>query len=188
MRFLKLDDAKRAAKLTELLHTAYESDEKLQIHFGAAKVTIDQVAQHILTTPTFVLENDDQTIIATTSVRLPWSSNPGPFKIPHLGWVATNPDYQHRGYAKTIISTVIDQFIQQTLKAPAVSLGTAAEHPWLQEAYQSLGFIHVDTVRKFPDHQTAYLVNIFNQEQTFGINDAYLQSVIQKKYSKTILR
>lgn len=186
MKFLKLTDPKRATALTELLHTAYASDEKLKIHFGAAKIDVTQVAQHILTTPTFVLEDDDQSLIATTSVRLPWSDNPGPFKIPHLGWVATSPRYQHHGYAKTVISTVIDQFIKAELNAPAVSLGTALEHPWLMQAYESLGFVHVETVRKFADHQTAYLVNLFNQTRAAQIDDPHFQAVIQKPTVKQL--
>lgn len=180
MKFLKLTRPDQAAALTTLLHDAYLADEKLQIHFGAAKVTEAQVAQHILTTPTFALIADNGALMATTSVRLPWSENPGPFKLPHLGWVATNPAYQHHGYAKTMISTVIEQVIQETLNAPAASLGTAVEHPWLQKAYESLGFVHVQTVSKFPDHQTAYLLRIFNQAQTRKIEDPVLQEALEK--------
>lgn len=181
MEFTRLSGATgQAAQLTALLHAAYAADEALQIHFGAAKVRAEVVAQHIINTPTFVLTDEQQNLIATVSVRLPWGNDPGPFKLPHLGWIATNPEYQHHGYAKQIITLVIEQYIKETLNAPAVSLGTALEHPWLRQAYQSLGFIHVATVRKFPDHQTAYLVKILNKEQALKLNDSYFQTVLAK--------
>ncbi len=153
----RLTDKRQAIELVDLLHRAYAADVRLGIHFGAATITESDVVMHIQTTPTFVLRQENR-IVATVSVRLPWSSNPGPYALPHLGWVATHPQFQHHGYAKQLIATVINDFIIKILAAPAVSLGTAVEHPWLQRTYQSLGFEPVATVRKFADHQTIYLV------------------------------
>lgn len=178
MRFAKINDIKYAYDLTQLLHRAYRADELLQIHFKAASIRLDQVVDHLLTTPTFALLDEENNILATASVRLPWSSDPGPFSLPHIGWVAVDPDSQHQGLAKEVITQVIQRFIQAQLQAPAVSLGTALEHPWLKKAYQKLGFQPVDTIRKFPDHQTVYMVKVFDSKNTFKINDSYLQSVI----------
>lgn len=178
MRFTRINDIKYAYDLTQLLHHAYQADELLNIHFKAASIRVDQVVDHLLTTPTFALLDSEDNILATVSVRLPWSSDPGPFALPHIGWVAVDPEHQHQGLAKEVIENVIQQFIQPKLQAPAVSLGTALEHPWLRVAYQNLGFQPVDTIRKFPDHQTVYMVKVFDSKNTFKINDSYLQSVI----------
>lgn len=184
MQFKKLNNFTESVQLTKLLHRAYAADADLGIHFAATSVTEKEVQEHIANTPTFVLQEEDGTIAATTSVRLPWSDNPGPFGLPHLGWVATNPDCQHRELAKQIITQVITQFVKDELHAPAVSLGTAAEHPWLQDFYHSLGFQTIDIIRKFSDHQTAYLINIFDEHRTLQIDDVYLKQLLSQKFSK----
>ena len=178
MHFKKLTDLSSAAELTQLLHNAYAADVNLGIHFGASTITEAQVRDHILNTPTFVLQTDDGKIAATASVRLPWSDNPGPFTLPHIGWVATNPLYQHQGFAKQIITQVITHFVKDELHAPAVSLGTAVEHPWLQDFYHSIGFQTIDIVRKFQDHQTAYLISIFDEHRTHQVEDVYLKKIL----------
>lgn len=127
MQFKKIENTDVAEQLTPLLHRAYAADVKLGIHFAASSVTVEDVRKHIESTPTFVLEDDDGTIIATTSVRLPWSDNPGPFGLPHLGWVATNPDYQQQGFSKEIINWVVTNYVQPALHTPAVTIGTAAD-------------------------------------------------------------
>jgi RimJ/RimL family protein N-acetyltransferase len=177
MDFSRVTDFKDIQQLTNLLHRAYQADEKLQIHFKAANITNEQVRQHIQTTPTFAIKSNDR-IAATASVRLPWSTNPGPFDLPHLGWIATDPEFQHQGLAKKIIQFVIDDFVIQQLSAPAISLGTAVEHPWLQTAYRSIGFKQVDTVRMFSDHQTVFMIKVLNDQAIKTVNDTYLQSVI----------
>lgn len=184
MQFKELINFTEATQLTTLLHRAYATDVGLGIHFAAASVTEKEVREHIANTPTFILQEEDGTIVATTSVRLPWSDNPGPFGLPHLGWVATDPNYQHQGLAKEIITQVIDHFVKSELHAPAVSLGTAAEHPWLQDFYHSLGFQTIDIVQKFKDHQTAYLINIFDERRTLQIDDVYLKQLLSQKLSK----
>lgn len=178
MAIERLRDIDRASELTDLLHQAYSSDEKLGIHFGAAHVSEEDVEQHILHNPTFVaIENGE--IAATVSFRLPWADNPGPFVVPHLGWVATNPNYQHQGHAKRLIEWVIKNYVQFEIDSPAVSLGTALEHPWLSHAYEKLGFKKVDVVRKFEDHQTLYLLKILDHEQFKLVNDEHLHSLLE---------
>ena len=179
MAIKRLNDPGDAKKLTALLHQAYAADVALGIHFGAATIEEATVAGHIKTKPTFVIEENGD-FVATVSVRLPWADNPGPFALPHLGWVATNPRYQHQGRAKHLINWVIENYIQKELQAPAVSLGTALEHPWLSKAYEKLGFQKVDVVRKFPDHQTLYLVKTLDEKQVKQVQDNYLQAVLAK--------
>jgi GNAT superfamily N-acetyltransferase len=180
MAIKRLTNTDDAPQLTALLHQAYAADVALGIHFGAATIEQVEVEHHIETTPTFVIEENGD-IVATVSVRLPWADNPGPFALPHLGWVATNPKYQHQGRAKHLINWVIEHYVQNELQAPAVSLGTALEHPWLGTAYEKLGFQRVDVVRKFPDHQTLYLVKTLDEGQVARVQDEYLQSVLEER-------
>ena len=68
-RFIKKNEVK---ELQLLLHEAYKSDTQLGINFQAARVTLQQIDEHIENTATFVTEIN-HTIVATVSVRLPWS-------------------------------------------------------------------------------------------------------------------
>lgn len=151
-------DKSKAKELTDLLHRTYAPDrKKYKLNFKAATISEDEVIQHLKTTPTFAILTDDNRIIATASVRLPWSNNPSPYNLPHLGWIATDPDYKQRGYAKKIINQVINEYIVNQLRSPAVSIGTAKEHPWLVDFYQSLGFNYLEETKLFSDHTTVYL-------------------------------
>lgn len=181
MQFKKIENTDVAEQLTPLLHRAYAADVKLGIHFAASSVTVEDVRKHIESTPTFVLEDDDGTIIATTLVRLPWSDNPGPFGLPHLGWVATNPDYQQQGFSKEIINWVVTNYVQSTLHTPAVTIGTAADHPWLLSFYQSLGFKVIDMTQKPNGPRAAYLISIFDEHRTSLIDDAYLKKALSRQ-------
>jgi predicted GNAT family N-acyltransferase len=179
---LKLEKltTKDALQLTNLLHIAYESDEKLGIHFAAATISQEEVKKHLLLTPTFGYKDQTGNLISTISVRLPWSENPSPYFLPHIGWVATNPVYKHQGYAKKIIVTTVTKFIKNVLKSPAATLGTAIEHPWLKELYKSLGFVPFEEVRKHSDHKTVYLVKILDRSNLENINDQELKTILYK--------
>lgn len=181
MQFNKVKNLNTATQLTALLHSAYEADVKLGIHFAAASVTEEEVREHIASTPTFALQEEDGTIIVTASVRLPWSDNPGPFCLPHLGWVATDPDYQQKGYAKQIINLVITKYVKPELCTPAVTIGTIADHPWLLSFYQSLGFKTIDIIQKPDGLRAAYLISIFDERRTELVDDTYLSNVLPDK-------
>ncbi|MDF7627482.1 GNAT family N-acetyltransferase [Lactobacillaceae bacterium L1_55_11] len=143
--------------LQALLHEAYQADTQLGIHFQAANATLPQIDEHIDTTPTFVTEVDHH-IVATASVRLPWSADPGPYNLSHLGWIATERRFAKQGYASRLIDWVEQNYLKKELDAPLVSLGTAVEHPWLQKFYTALGYHPVEVVQKHSDHLTIYMV------------------------------
>ena len=147
---------KEIEQLTELFHTAYSNNEKLGIHF---KVT-------------------------TASLRLPWSKNPSPFALPHLGWVATHPDYQGRSLARMLIEEVIDEFVIKKLRAPAITLGTALEHPWLIKAYEKLGFVYLSEKQLFSDHKTIYMIKILDKKALLNVNDKELQDLIKENVNE----
>lgn len=89
---------------------------------------------------------------------MPWVKKPGPYGVPHLGWVSTRPEEKHKGYARKLFFLLEEQVLKEELRTPAVTLGTAAEHPWLVKMYESWGFETVET-KTLPgnSHQTVYM-------------------------------
>ena len=164
--------------LVNLYHQAYAANERLGIHFKAGIMTQSELEKVLQTTPTFV-KVLDQHLVSSVSFRLPWSDNPSPFFLPHLGWVATNPHFQGQGHAKSLISEIIDNYILKELKAPAVTLGTALEHPWLIDAYEKMGFRYLGEKSLFSDHKTVYLIKTFNQEALLDVKDEALQTLLK---------
>jgi GNAT superfamily N-acetyltransferase len=132
-RFIKKNEVK---ELQLLLHEAYKSDTQLGINFQAARVTLQQIDEHIENTATFVTE------------------------INHT----THSQFSKQGYATQLIDWVEKEYIQKQLKAPMVSLGTAVEHPWLKRFYTSVGYQPVEMVQKTPDHLTVYMVKVLNRK------------------------
>lgn len=171
-RLIKKNEIK---ELQLLLHEAYKNDTKVGINFQAASVSLQQIDEHIENTATFVTEIDHN-IVATVSVRLPWSDNPGPYPVPHLGWIATHSQFSKQGYATQLIDWVEREYIQKQLKSPLVSLGTAVEHPWLKKFYNSIGYQSVEEVQKTSDHLTVYMVKPLNKKFD------HMQSEKLKKY------
>ena len=62
------------------------------------------------------------------------------------------------GYARKLFFLLEEQILKEELRTPAVTLGTAAEHPWLVKMYESWGFETVET-KTLPgnSHQTVYM-------------------------------
>lgn len=178
MDFKKIT-VKDSWQLTQLLHDAYQADEDLGIHFKAANISEDIVKKHLDSTPTFGYKDNEGRLISTVSVRLPWSINPGPYSLPHIGWVATDSKHKHQGLARNIILEVIDNFIKSELKAPGVTLGTAVEHPWLKNFYISLGFTPFEEIRKYQNHKTVYLIKSLNENELRKISDKKLKTFLQ---------
>ncbi len=166
-------------ELTSLYHKSYQSNEALGIHFKAARITSQEVESAVESLPIFTSLEGDK-IISTLAVRLPWSENPSPFALPHLGWIATDPDYQGKNLAKGLIEEVVQNYIAKELKAPAVTLGTAAEHPWLIRAYEKMGFSYFGERRLFPDHKTVYMIKILNLTALKRLKDSDLQDLLKE--------
>ncbi|MGF0138479.1 hypothetical protein ACQRCU_02015 [Streptococcus alactolyticus] len=78
-----------------------------------------------------------------------------------------------------MISEIIDNYILKELKAPAVTLGTALEHPWLIDAYEKMGFRYLGEKSLFSDHKTVYLIKTFNQEALLDVKDEALQTLLK---------
>lgn len=176
-RLIKSDEI---VNLKELLTDAYKANEKFGINFATGNLTIDEIEKLSKTISTYVSVYEGE-IVSAVSIRYPWSNNPGPYAVPHLSWIATSPKYKHQGLSSNLIHWVEENVVQKELHSPAVSLGTALEHPWLVSFYEKLGFKKVETVNKFSNHTTVYLLKTLDETVT----DNPFLSEIKKIENKT---
>lgn len=146
-----------------LVHQAYRPVTELGIHFAAANADLAAIEQHISSNLVFATYVENKPI-CTLSLRLPWGNNPGPYGVPHIGWVATDPAFKQQGLAAELLAWVEKNILIQQLNVPFVSLGTAANHPWLSNFYIKQGFKENERVDLTPDHTTIYYYKILNQD------------------------
>lgn len=159
IRQITLDDQQQ---YLELIHKAYQSVEALGIHFAAATADLDFICEHITNNAVYGLQKSGQ-LVSTLSIRFPWGNNPGPYGLPHLGWFATDPDYKQLGLGNELMQWVEEHILINVLKAPAVTLGTAENHPWLIKMYEKHHFRRIGHANLGHGHTTIYLQKILNE-------------------------
>lgn len=153
-RLLTIHDGKEYA---DLVHDAYQADGQLGIDFAAVNMDKKEIAKALSVNPTYGFFMNGRLISAIT-LRMPWGPKPGPYGLPHLGWVSTRPEEKKKGYSKKLFYWIEEQILKEELKVPAVTLGTATEHPWLIQMYESWGFHVVDRKRLGHNHhETTFL-------------------------------
>ncbi|WP_020619387.1 GNAT family N-acetyltransferase [Paenibacillus daejeonensis] len=126
-------------ELVDLSLRAYAPIRELGIHFAAATADLALVEKNLTNNMCFVMEEEGR-IVSTISVRMPWGPQAGPYGLPHLWWFASDPDAGRKGIGREMITWCEETMLRDTLKAPAVSLGTADKHPWLIEMYERRGY------------------------------------------------
>ncbi|MDQ0201525.1 GNAT family N-acetyltransferase [Neobacillus ginsengisoli] len=131
-RLATLEDAEELLSLTL---RAYEPIRKLGIQFPAATADIELVKHNITNHSCYVLEQNNS-IVATLSVRLFEEVT----DLPCVWWFAVDPAYKKQGFGSKILRYVEEVIIRDTLKAPAVALGTSDKHPWLIPMYERNGY------------------------------------------------
>ncbi|GIO07625.1 putative N-acetyltransferase YxeL [Brevibacillus reuszeri] len=151
-RLATVDDAEELLALTL---RAYAPIRELGIHFAAATADLALVQKNIHNHACYVLEEDGQ-IQATVSLRMPWGPQPGPFGLPHIWWFAVDPAISKKGIGSALLTWVEEVIVRDTLKAPAVSLGTAEEHPWLSAIYERRGYVRAGEANLGRGHTTIY--------------------------------
>ncbi|MFJ5623123.1 GNAT family N-acetyltransferase [Peribacillus loiseleuriae] len=159
-REVRVEEADQFLRLTL---DAYASIRELDIHFSAATATKEEVVKHLTENTAYVLE-ENGTFLSTISLRFPWGLNPGPLELPHIGWFATNPDYKRQGIGKKTLALLEEEVLKQQLKLPAVTLGTADNHPWLKEMYEKNGFVEIGQKDLGKGHITIYLRKILRPD------------------------
>ena len=68
---------------------------------------------------------------------MPWVKYSTPDKFPHIAHFVTAPAFKGKGYARETLGYA-EELLKTQFKTPAVTLGTAKEHPWLPKMYEPL--------------------------------------------------
>lgn len=150
-----------AAVIQAISHRAYAPVRELGINFAAATADIETVEKNIRNNICLVMEEEGK-IISTISIRMPWGHQAGPFGVPHLWWFATDPLVGRKGVGREMMTWAEETFVRDTLKAGAVSLGTAEEHPWLIEMYERRGYEIQHKKALGRGHITVFMKKILN--------------------------
>lgn len=160
---IRLAELKDAEKLLDLVLRAYGPIRKLGINFAAATADINLAREHIKNNMVYIME-DEGVFRATVALRMPWGINPGPCGFPHIGWFAVNPDIARKNVGSTLLKFVEQNVIVDKLKSPAVTLGTAENHPWLVDMYEKKGYQKIGKADLGKGHITVYLRKILIPE------------------------
>ncbi|MCH4169214.1 MAG: GNAT family N-acetyltransferase [Streptococcaceae bacterium] len=140
----------------DLIHRAYQSIDAETISFAAASDSEAEMSQWLDEHLTYGLFAQGQ-LVCALSIRFPWSKSKSITGYPHLGRFATHPEFQGHGYAKQLLAWVEKNIIKDLLHSPYLTLGTAENHPWLRQFYETQGFLVYDR-KKLPNnkHVTLY--------------------------------
>ncbi|MEC5321036.1 GNAT family N-acetyltransferase [Brenneria populi subsp. brevivirga] len=152
-----------APEYLALMRAAYAPIRALGIHFDAAETNLPLVTRHLGEHGVYGLY-DSGALISSLTLRYPWGPLPGPFGLPHIGWLGAHPDFRGQNKGKRILDWVERHILREQLRAPAVSLGTAINHPWLKTMYLKRGFIpqHEEDLGK--GHITLFMKKILDEE------------------------
>lgn len=123
----------------KVLKGGYATLKDLPISFESINATREDAAVWFGEIPFYGLFEGER-LVASVGVRYPWGAKPGPEPLPHIGWVVTDPELQGHGYARKVLAHLEQEVLIPVLHVPAVTLGTAQEHPWLVSWYESQGF------------------------------------------------
>ena len=151
-----------AESIVSLMYQAYKPIRDLGIHFESAHPTIEKINKNMKENICYVYEVDDK-LIGTISLRMPWSHNPGPYHFPHIWWLATHPSYKGQGISKLLLDYIEADVINQNFHSPAVTLGTASNHPWLVEMYERRGYQKFGSKDLGKGHITQYLIKVIDE-------------------------
>ncbi len=149
----------------QLIHAAYATIDLTTISFAAASESNEENLKWLSEIPTYGLYVGNK-LCSVVSLRFPWGKHPGPSKYPHLGRLATHPDFKGKGYAKEIFALLEKNILQETLQSPYVTLGTALSHEWLVSMYLHWGFKPLQR-KKLPGniHETLYMKKTVGAER-----------------------
>ena len=144
-----------------LMHAAYAPVKALGIKFDAATADRAMALRHLQSHGVYALYADEK-MVSSVTVRYPWGPLPGPFGLPHIGWFGAHPDYPGQQFGRQVLERVEQAILIGQLRAPAVSLGTATRHPWLQAMYLKRGFQPMHTRDLGKGHITLYMKKVLD--------------------------
>lgn len=144
-----------------LMHAAYAPVKALGIKFDAATADRAMALRHLQSHGVYALYADEK-MVSSVTVRYPWGPLPGPFGLPHIGWFGAHPGYPGQQFGRQVLERVEQAILIDQLRAPAVSLGTATSHPWLQAMYLKRGFQPMHTRDLGKGHITLYMKKVLD--------------------------
>jgi GNAT superfamily N-acetyltransferase len=159
----RLTTIEDAEKVHQLILKANAINRELGINFAAATADLALVQTHIQNNLCYVLEEDGK-FIASISLRLPWGLQPGPAGFPHIGWFAVDPELGRKGVGSQLLTWLEESILRDTLKVPAVTLGTADKHPWLATYYEKKGYQQIGEKDLGRGHITLYFQKIIRKD------------------------
>ncbi|TPR55119.1 GNAT family N-acetyltransferase [Enterococcus sp. OL5] len=139
LRLLTTEDA---AFYHEVLYQGYQRTKQFAVSFEAAEYRPEDSEAWLLAHPTYGWF--EESLTSVLSLRMPWSGQPGPYGVPHIGHFTTHPDFSGQGYGTKLFQAVEWEILQKQLRTPFVTLGTAVSHPWLNAMYQRFGFYEIE--------------------------------------------
>lgn len=152
----------------EVLHEGYQVLKGYPVSFEAIDAKKDQALTWFAENPSYGLFVDGR-LASSVTLRMPWGTKPGPENLPHIGWFVTDPKEQGKGYAKQLFGNLEEQVLKKQLRLPAVTLGTAKEHPWLPAFYHSIGFEDLKVVQlPGKQHHTLFMKKKLNYDKGEG--------------------
>ena len=129
-----------AEELHQLMYDAFTPLRELGIDWPSVNADLEMVKNNLENNTTFVMVKGNE-IISTITVRYPWGSVRSISGYPFIWWFATKPSYDGQGYGSQLLRYVEEDFLRDTLKVAAVTLGTSARlHPWLLKIYEKRGY------------------------------------------------
>ena len=134
-RQLTVDDA---AEYHEVLIAGYAENKNYPISFDAINFSQEESRAWLLKYPVYGLYVDGS-LVCSISFRMPWIPKATPDVYPHIAHFVTAHEHKGKGYAREVLAEAED-LLRNVYKTPAVTLGTAAEHPWLAKMYEGFGF------------------------------------------------
>lgn len=149
IRVATLEDAEEFLKL---MKTAFKPLKDLGIEWPSVNVELEDVQKNISESTAYVLEKNGE-IVSTITVRFPWDDEISVSGYPFVWWFATKPEYKGQGLGDKLLTYVEETVLRDTLKAPAVTLGTSLKfHPWLKDIYERRGYeIYVTKEKDYGD-------------------------------------
>lgn len=129
-----------AEEFLALMRSAFKPLKELGIEWPSVNAELEDVTVNLVNSTAYILERDGE-IISTITIKFPWEKDINVSGYPFVWWFATKPEYKGQGVGDKLLTYVEETVLRDTVKAPAVVLGTSLKfHPWLRGIYERRGY------------------------------------------------
>lgn len=162
IRMATLQDA---PELQKLMHRAFTPLREAGIDWPSVNADLEMIEKNIKYNAAYVLEQDGR-LISTLSIRFPWEPKHKVSQFPFVWWFATDPDFGGKGYGNQLMTYIEETILRDTLKAPAVVLGTSARKmSWLKDVYERRGYTSFFELEEPSGDRGAMMVKVLIPER-----------------------